>query len=81
MQIQTMDQIMDAWEEQIKSPNPSLPILSKLKSFPSLSPVDAWSSATLLGLGAIVLVFAGLYFVRSILAFVVFAHAPAGAVF
>jgi hypothetical protein len=45
MQIQTMDQIMDAWEEQIKSPNPSLPILSKLKSFPSLSPVDAWSSA------------------------------------
>ena len=45
MQIQTMDQIMDAWEEQIKSPNPSLPILSKLKSFPSLLPVDAWSSA------------------------------------
>jgi hypothetical protein len=45
MQIQTMDQIMDAWEEQIKSPNPSQPILSKLKSFPSLSPVDAWSSA------------------------------------
>src|SRR6202045_904467 len=34
MQIQTIDQIMDAWEEQIKSPNPSLPILSKLKSFP-----------------------------------------------
>ena len=45
MQIQTIDQIMDAWEEQIKSPNPSLPILSKLKSFPSLLPVDAWSSA------------------------------------
>jgi hypothetical protein len=45
MQIQTMDQIMDAWEEQIKSPNPAQPILSKLKSFPSLSPVDAWSSA------------------------------------
>jgi hypothetical protein len=22
MQIQTMDQMMDAWEEQIKSPNP-----------------------------------------------------------
>jgi hypothetical protein len=43
MQAQMMDQIMDAWEEQIKSPNPSLPILSK--SFPSLSPVDAWSSA------------------------------------
>jgi hypothetical protein len=45
MQIQTIDQIMDAWEEQIKSPNPSLPILSKLKSFPSPLPVDAWSSA------------------------------------
>jgi hypothetical protein len=45
MQTQIMDQIMDAWEEQIKSPNPSQPILSKLKSFPSFSPVDAWSSA------------------------------------
>jgi hypothetical protein len=46
MQIQTMDQIMDAWEEQIKSPNPSQPILSKLTSFPSPLPVDAWSSAS-----------------------------------
>jgi hypothetical protein len=46
MQIQTMDQIMDAWEEQIKSPNPSQPILSKLKSFPGLGAVDAWSSAS-----------------------------------
>jgi hypothetical protein len=46
MQIQTIDQIMDVWEEQIKSPNPSQPILSKLKSFPSLGPVDAWSSAS-----------------------------------
>jgi hypothetical protein len=45
MQIQTMDQIMDAWEEQIKSPSPSQPILSRLKSFPSVFPVDAWSSA------------------------------------
>ena len=48
MQTQTMDQIMDAWEEQIKSPNPSQPILSKLKSFPSLGAVDAWSSASLM---------------------------------
>jgi hypothetical protein len=46
MQIQTMDQIMDAWEEQIKSPNLSQPILAKLKSFPSLGAVDAWSSAS-----------------------------------
>jgi hypothetical protein len=46
MQIQTVDQIMDAWEEQVKSPNPSQPILSKLKSFPSLGAVDAWSSAS-----------------------------------
>jgi hypothetical protein len=30
-QIQMMDQMMDAWEEQIKSPNPSA-MLSKLKS-------------------------------------------------
>jgi acyl-CoA reductase-like NAD-dependent aldehyde dehydrogenase len=34
MQIQTMDHMMDAWEEQIKSPNPSA-MLSKLKSLPS----------------------------------------------
>ena len=46
MQIQTVDQVMDVWEEQIKSPNPSRPILSKFKPFPSLSPVDAWSSAS-----------------------------------
>ena len=31
MQIQTMDRIMDTWEEQIKSPNP-LAMLSQLKS-------------------------------------------------
>src|SRR5262245_53477666 len=34
MQIQTMDNIMDAWEEQIKSPDPSA-MLSKLNSLPS----------------------------------------------
>ena len=32
MQTQMMDQIMDAWEEQIKSPNPSSTMLSKLNS-------------------------------------------------
>jgi hypothetical protein len=46
MQIQTMDQIMDAWEEQIKSPNPSQPILSKLKSFPSFGSVGTWPGAS-----------------------------------
>ena len=39
MQIQTMDRMMDAWVEQLKSPNPMAAspsaILSKLKSSPS----------------------------------------------
>ena len=35
-QIQMMDQMMDAWEEQIKSPNPSA-ILSKLKSMSNVA--------------------------------------------
>jgi len=38
MQIQMMDQMMDAWEEQIKSPNPmtaSSAMLSKLKTLPA----------------------------------------------
>jgi hypothetical protein len=41
MQVQAMDQIMDAWEEQIKSPNPSA-ALSKLKSLPNFGPTAAW---------------------------------------
>jgi hypothetical protein len=40
-QIQTMDQMMDAWEEQIKSPNPSA-MLSKLKSLPGFGPAESW---------------------------------------
>jgi hypothetical protein len=51
MQIQTMDHIMDAWEEQIKSPNPligpSATMLSKLKSLPGFSSAGTWP-----GLGA-----------------------------
>src|SRR5215468_11495305 len=37
MQIKTMDQMMDAWEEQLKMPNPAAPsaTLHKLKSSPS----------------------------------------------
>jgi len=37
MQIQMMDQMMDAWEEQIKSPSPSSAILPKLKTLPTFS--------------------------------------------
>jgi hypothetical protein len=47
MQIQTMDQLMDAWEEQIKSPNPlTAPsaMLSKLKSLPGV-PAGTWPNA------------------------------------
>jgi hypothetical protein len=45
MQIQMMDQMMDAWEEQIRSPNPMAApsaMLSKLKSLPSISPAGTW---------------------------------------
>src|SRR5262245_7972101 len=45
MQIQTMDHIMDAWEEQIKSPNPSA-MLSKLNSLPSFGPAGSWPIAS-----------------------------------
>jgi hypothetical protein len=40
-QLQMMDQMMDAWEEQIKSPNPSA-MLSKLKSLSVFSPAGSW---------------------------------------
>src|ERR671934_1288379 len=40
MQIQTIDHMMDIWEEQIKSPNPSA-MLSKLQSIPGLSPTGS----------------------------------------
>jgi hypothetical protein len=49
VQIKTVDQMMDAWEEQIKLPNamtasPST-MLVKLKSFPSLTATTSWPSA------------------------------------
>src|SRR5215813_11323340 len=47
MQIQMMDHMMDVWEEQIKSPNPtSAPsmMLSKLKSLPGV-PAGTWPNA------------------------------------
>ena len=40
-QLQMMDQMMDAWEEQIKSPNPSA-MLSKLQSLSSFGPAGSW---------------------------------------
>jgi hypothetical protein len=49
MQIQTMDHVMDAWEEQIKSPHPMTgspsAMLSKLKSLPSFGPAGSWPNA------------------------------------
>src|SRR6201987_335066 len=42
-QIQMMDQMMEAWEEQIKSPNPTM-MLSKLKSLSSLAQAGTWPS-------------------------------------
>jgi hypothetical protein len=45
IQIQTMDHMMDAWEEQIKSPSHPSAMLSKLTSFPSFSPADSWPNA------------------------------------
>jgi len=52
VQIQTMDQMMDAWEEQIKSPNPMTgspsAMLSKLMSSPAASPAGSWPGANAL---------------------------------
>jgi hypothetical protein len=56
MQIQMMDQMMDAWEEQIRSPNPMTApsaMLSKLKSLPSVSPAGTWPSAEAFPVSAI----------------------------
>jgi hypothetical protein len=47
LQIETMDRIMDAWEEQIKAPSPMTvspaAMLSKLQSFPGFSPAGMWA--------------------------------------
>jgi hypothetical protein len=44
-QIQMMDQMMDVWEEQIKSPNPSA-MVSKLKSLSGFGPAGSWPAGT-----------------------------------
>ena len=49
MQIKTMDHTMDAWEEQIKLPDPmtasSSTMLFKLKSLPGFTASASWPSA------------------------------------
>jgi hypothetical protein len=46
MQIKTMDHMMDAWEEQLKLPNPMAAspsaMLSKLKSLPGFGTAGTW---------------------------------------
>ena len=42
MQVEMMDHLMDAWEEEIKSPSQSSAMLSKLKSMPSLGSIGSW---------------------------------------
>ena len=44
MQLQTMEHMMAAWEEQTKSPSEPSAILSKLKSLPTL-PAGSWPGA------------------------------------
>jgi hypothetical protein len=49
LQIKTMDRMMDAWEEQLKLPNPMTAspsaMLSRLKSLPSFGAAGAWPGA------------------------------------
>jgi hypothetical protein len=45
MQIQTMDRMMDTWEEQIKSPNSSSTMLSKLTSLTNFGSVGSWPNS------------------------------------
>jgi hypothetical protein len=42
MQVQTMDRMMDTWDEQIKSLNPASTMPSKLTSLPNFGPVGSW---------------------------------------
>ena len=49
MQIKTIDHMMDAWEEQLKLPNPMTAspsaMLSKLKSLPGFGATGSWPGA------------------------------------
>ena len=42
LQIQTIDKVMEAWEEQIKSASPPSAMLSKLRSLSDGGPADIW---------------------------------------
>ena len=57
MQIRTMDYIMDAWEEQLKLPNPTTAspsaLLSKLKSLPGFGSTGIWPSTDAFQKGAV----------------------------
>ena len=57
MQIKTMDYIMDAWEEQLKLPNPTTAspsaLLSKLKSLPGFGSTGIWPSTDAFQKGAV----------------------------
>jgi hypothetical protein len=56
MQIQMMDQMMDAWEEQIRSPNPmtvTSGMMSKLQSLPGVRAAGTWASAEAFPMAAI----------------------------
>jgi hypothetical protein len=52
MQIQTMDRMMDAWEEQIKSPSSSSTILSKLESISNFDPAGGGPNAAVTKMAA-----------------------------
>jgi hypothetical protein len=45
MQVEMMDHLMDAWEQEIKSPSQSSAMLSKLKSLPDLGAAGSWPGA------------------------------------
>ncbi|MFY9837769.1 MAG: hypothetical protein WAK55_15140 [Xanthobacteraceae bacterium] len=45
MQVEMMDHLMDAWEEEIKSPSRASAMLSKLKSLPAVGSVGLWPGA------------------------------------
>jgi hypothetical protein len=56
-QIKIMDQIADAWEEQLKLPNPTTAspsaMLSKLETLPGFGPTGSWPSADALQKAAV----------------------------
>jgi len=49
MQIKTIDHMIDAWEEQVKLPNPMtaspFAMLSKIKTLPGFAPIGGWPGA------------------------------------